>query len=1536
MLNKCPPSQRGIPLPKRGHESGAISTTPSASATLQEGDSKGRACPTLEDARGRPQPLNSLLIASADLPRRGSGSARAEGEKMKCLGTASPPAVPPSLSYIYPISFVESHVVPTDAVEARGTSHDERGMPAATAEEAAVTKASGATTAAPTTKTDAAISSSRPPLTGVTPALPCSDYQAAFSSMQGIDSGVANSCAAAAPSILAETLQTNELTRSSATSFSPPAIVAGTPMQVVMEVGSRPRREAPSGSNSCSISLTETGADHAHMPWLRIASMGSYPGLPTTAPPQQPLTTETKSLPSAVDANGLHTEGEDPTDRHTGSATASGALRGFSLSGQMAGDATTTTIQSSSATASTSDVDIQGPMKRQKRRPPSLFMTPASPMISAPLREEPLAPVPFHEGPAVAGAANAVTAATETEVFSAVMGDDHLDFKPMLSLLPHSCTSIDGSEVAGGGGGVAGPHRVSDGAVDDGGVSTVPMGPGSQQNVIGILSNSIGSASTPGGAMQGFSTSSLSGAPILSAAHQQTSIHYNCRSGVSSPYLGGAGRQKQFSGVRTPNSTVGGTPMFSSIPPYGGKRRAAAPPPSLFRLRSPAGQSLTSQEWGGTTPGHPSSRPNVYLQTPPQFIRSNTDTAALPPPLQLQQSRRQQQPAIQGSNCSSRGPHHRGLLVRLSHDKKTLVAGIFRVSRAGCLTVRNPLLLNPTRIDAQSPSGVFHIGTTGEDGSAPRTQLLHPQGSAVAGMSPISNGVAARLPLLSMQGPSTPNTRAAADWGSAMPVEAAAGSSTNQRGGGITSSSFVLYSTSMDTPFSPITYSMDSQRTAFPSPLITHQDRPASGRLLRASPEDCGPVLLEHSAGAAEGVTMGAGVAASPSSAIGRQGSSARVLMRRMSSNGWMATNAMSPPAAAVSSSIGSFYNGATEQHRNASTLLLPYIDLPPQRSGWGSSSAMAVAAPGGGSASYIASTPFSMAAHAMAPPPNVVRFSDLEICTPIGVGASASVLVAIHRPTGRRLAVKQVDLSPLCLGCTSPYMRACHAVSGRVRQLQHIVVRELQVLHLTYRSPFMVKVYNAFYLAAEASLDIVMEFMHYGSLDHLLESLQRHARSVRDSEQQRRRLLSADGSSGDGEEVEELPESFSSLRATDEGAAPERSAAEAVAAATVAGQSFMHLTPTALLLNHGMDLSKPHGGCDSGDADFDSVESNCGSEDAEMDDGSGLTEEAIGVTERLVAVVGEQLLRGVRDMHERHYIHRDIKPGNVLVNEHGVVKLSDFGLSQRCDDSGTGIPNPGMPAESVRTTPSSTPVHSPGTAVLGASQKRPQGVTINASVPRYVSEDRQTLVSDLTPEATYVDPLSLHAAPLPCSSASRAVEGMDVIDAGSTENDSDSAATTSSSSSSSSDMLQCSGTEKYMSPERQRGEPHGKAADVWAVGVTLAEFAVGEYPYRMTNIVDEFDRVHRLEQPLNLQRFDESRAVPLSSVFHDFVRLATLPVASQRPTAQELLEHPFFRQWHKPFNLKDYLAARVPVPSNQVKEEYLAAHPPRLLSGHN
>ncbi len=49
----------------------------------------------------------------------------------------------------------------------------------------------------------------------------------------------------------------------------------------------------------------------------------------------------------------------------------------------------------------------------------------------------------------------------------------------------------------------------------------------------------------------------------------------------------------------------------------------------------------------------------------------------------------------------------------------------------------------------------------------------------------------------------------------------------------------------------------------------------------------------------------------------------------------------------------------------------------------------------------------------------------------------------------------------------------------------------------------------------------------------------------------------------------------------------------------------------------------------------------------------------------REVTEMGIQVCRGLRHAHDRGVIHRDIKPGNLLVAGDGTVKLSDFGIAQ-------------------------------------------------------------------------------------------------------------------------------------------------------------------------------------------------------------------------------------------------------------------------------
>jgi serine/threonine protein kinase len=42
-----------------------------------------------------------------------------------------------------------------------------------------------------------------------------------------------------------------------------------------------------------------------------------------------------------------------------------------------------------------------------------------------------------------------------------------------------------------------------------------------------------------------------------------------------------------------------------------------------------------------------------------------------------------------------------------------------------------------------------------------------------------------------------------------------------------------------------------------------------------------------------------------------------------------------------------------------------------------------------------------------------------------------------------------------------------------------------------------------------------------------------------------------------------------------------------------------------------------------------------------------------------------DQLLEGLEYSHSRNVIHRDIKPGNLLISEMGVAKISDFGIAR-------------------------------------------------------------------------------------------------------------------------------------------------------------------------------------------------------------------------------------------------------------------------------
>jgi serine/threonine-protein kinase len=70
-----------------------------------------------------------------------------------------------------------------------------------------------------------------------------------------------------------------------------------------------------------------------------------------------------------------------------------------------------------------------------------------------------------------------------------------------------------------------------------------------------------------------------------------------------------------------------------------------------------------------------------------------------------------------------------------------------------------------------------------------------------------------------------------------------------------------------------------------------------------------------------------------------------------------------------------------------------------------------------------------------------------------------------------------------------------------------------------------------------------------------------------------------------------------------------------------------------------------------------------------------------------IVLVILEEITNGLETAHEKRIIHRDIKPGNVLLNKNGEVKVGDFGLAR--DVGGQGdqlLPNLTVPGSVLGT----------------------------------------------------------------------------------------------------------------------------------------------------------------------------------------------------------------------------------------------------------
>ncbi|KAG5464646.1 hypothetical protein LSCM4_00086 [Leishmania orientalis] len=101
-------------------------------------------------------------------------------------------------------------------------------------------------------------------------------------------------------------------------------------------------------------------------------------------------------------------------------------------------------------------------------------------------------------------------------------------------------------------------------------------------------------------------------------------------------------------------------------------------------------------------------------------------------------------------------------------------------------------------------------------------------------------------------------------------------------------------------------------------------------------------------------------------------------------------------------------------------------------------------------------------------------------------------------------------------------------------------------------------------------------------------------------------------------------------------------------------------------------------------------------------------------------------------------------------------------------------------------------------------------------------------------------------------------------------------------------------GTVTYMSPERLRGEHYSYGADIWSLGLVVAELAVGAHPYAGLRSGSSEARFWALLQHLNRDGAAVELPPEIDADLADFISACVAKLPERRPTCTQLLRHRF------------------------------------------
>lgn len=116
-------------------------------------------------------------------------------------------------------------------------------------------------------------------------------------------------------------------------------------------------------------------------------------------------------------------------------------------------------------------------------------------------------------------------------------------------------------------------------------------------------------------------------------------------------------------------------------------------------------------------------------------------------------------------------------------------------------------------------------------------------------------------------------------------------------------------------------------------------------------------------------------------------------------------------------------------------------------------------------------------------------------------------------------------------------------------------------------------------------------------------------------------------------------------------------------------------------------------------------------------------------------------------------------------------------------------------------------------------------------------------------------------------------------------------------------------GTVCYMSPERIEGKDHSLPSDIWSLGITILENALGRFPYPEPNS----DGTVEALQFWDLMNYITSNPAPVipesfSQDFRDFISKCLVKDPTKRATASELLQHPWIVSSADPYQFMNLI----------------------------